>query len=215
MDYITNQNMRYEPFWRERNLFFESLCASEQHWFFVQGHDAYIHELYVPALSSLLNGIEATLRITLHQIGGETQGDMKDIPPYRVLSNKLISQANDLGLDVKYLAFNDEDDFFERLNTTKSNRRDVEIVRLRNNICHGNITEFINRDLGAENSYFSPELLKDTTEKVLAISADWCEILGKFRRQNGMFNYDKPDALQVEKDLALYDKMKADLEKHL
>eukprot|EP00919_Chromeraceae_sp_WS-2016_P001629 GHVR01003907.1.p1 GENE.GHVR01003907.1~~GHVR01003907.1.p1 ORF type:complete len:129 (-),score=3.61 GHVR01003907.1:80-466(-) len=120
MDYITEQNMRYMPFSKERNLFFESLCASEQHWFFVQGHDAYVQGLYVPAISSLLNGIEATLRITLHQIDSKAAGDLSELSPYRVLSNKLISQANELGLQIEYLAFNDENDFLEKLNSKKA-----------------------------------------------------------------------------------------------
>lgn len=212
MDYITNQNMRYAQFWKERNIFFESLCASEQHWFFVQGHDAYFQELYVPALSSLLNGIEASLRITMHQLDPGIESDLSELSPYRVLSNKLISQASELGVDVRYLAFNDEVDFVDKLNSRKPHRKDVEIVRLRNNICHGNITEFINTELGVQNSYFSPELLKDTTERVLAISADWCEMLGRFRRQRGLLHYDTPSADQVQRDLSLYDKMKRDLE---
>jgi len=45
LDYITRQNFRYSQFNEVRNLFFESLSAAEQHWFFVQGHDAYVQEL--------------------------------------------------------------------------------------------------------------------------------------------------------------------------
>jgi hypothetical protein len=52
----------------------------------------------------------------------------------------------------------------------------------------------VNVDLGPENSYFSPELLKTVTEQVLAISADWCEALGEFRKANGFNHYDRPDA---------------------
>ena len=208
MDYITKQNQRYSQFWKQRNSFFESLCAAEQHWFFVQGHDAYVQELYMPALSSLLNGIEATLRITLHQLSGE--GGLEELSPYRVLSNRLIAQAEEVGLDVRYLAFNDEEDFIEKLHSQKPDRRDVEIVRLRNNICHGNILEFVNTDLGPENSFFSPELLKVTTEKVLAISADWCEVLGKFRRGHELIHYDDPSPEQIERDLLLYEKLNGD-----
>jgi len=204
-DYITSQNIRYRDFWKARKIFFESLCAAEQHWFFVQGHDAYVQQLYLPALSSLLNGIEATLRVTLHQVDADISNKTVDLSPYRVLSNNLILQASDKGMEVRYLAFNDEHDFIEKLHSAKPNRRDVEIVRLRNNICHGNIFEFINRDLGAENSFFSPEALKLVTEKVLAISADWCESLGSFRRAHGLLHYDMPSDRQREKDFALYD----------
>lgn len=143
-DYITRQSTRYSQFHDVRNLFFESLCAAEQHWFFVQGHDAFVHELYVPALSSLLNGIEASLRVTLHLLNKETHEDIRDLSPYRVLSNNLILQAQEAGMPVEYLAFNDEEDFFEKLKSEKPNRVDVEIVKLRNNICHGNVMHFVN-----------------------------------------------------------------------
>ncbi|AWM88637.1 hypothetical protein [Microvirga sp. 17 mud 1-3] len=208
-DYITRQNVRYSRFHDIRNLFFESLCAAEQHWFFVQGHDAYVNELYVPALSSLLNGIEATLRVTLHLLDKKPEQDIRDISPYRVLSNKLILQAHEVGMPVKYLAFNDEEKFFEHLSSEKPNKIDVEIVRLRNNICHGNIMEFVNVDLGPENSFFTPESLKVTTEKVLAISADWCEMLGRFRREHGFNHYDRTNDGQINKDLVLFDKIQA------
>lgn len=206
-DYITRQNILYSKFHNIRNLFFESLCAAEQHWFFVQGHDAYVHELYIPALSSLLNGIEASLRVTLHLLDKEAGQDIRDLSPYRVLSNNLILQAHEAGMPVKYLAFNDEADFFTHLKSSKPNRVDVGIVRLRNNICHGNVMDFINTELGPENSFFSPELVKTVTEKVLAISADWCEALGHFRRKHGFNHYDRPDDAQREKDLGLYDHM--------
>jgi hypothetical protein len=206
-DYITRQNIRYSQFHEIRNLFFENLCGAEQHWFFVQGHDAYVNELYLPALSSLLNGIEASLRVTLHLLGKNAEQDVRDLSPYRVLSNKLILQAAEASMPVKYLAFNDEADFFENLKSDKPNKIDVGIVRLRNNICHGNVMQFINVALGPENSFFSPECLKTETEKVLAISADWCEALGAFRRKHNFNHYDRPDDAQRQRDLKLYDQM--------
>lgn len=99
---------------------------------------------------------------------------IRDLSPYRVLSNKLILQAQEEGMPMRYLAFNDEDDFLANLTSEKPNKVDVGIVRLRNNICHGNVIDFVNVDLGPDNSYFSPELLKTVTEQVLTISADWC-----------------------------------------
>ena len=192
--YITRQNVRYSEFHEVRNLFFESLSAAEQHWFFVQGHDAYVHELYVPALSSLLNGIEASLRVTLHLINKEAGEDIRDLSPYRVLSNNLILQADAAGMPVKYLAFNEEKDFFEKLKSEKPNRVDVDIVRLRNNICHGNVMEFVNVELGLENAFFTPELLRPVTERVLAISADWCEALGPFRKAHGLSHFERKPA---------------------
>lgn len=121
-DYILRQNIRYSTFHDVRNLFFESLCAAEQLWFFVQGHDAYVQELYLPALSSLLNGIEASLRVNLHFLNKDTkQPNIQDLSPYRVLSNKLILDAQVAGMPVRYLALNDEKDFVE-LSSLKSPR---------------------------------------------------------------------------------------------
>jgi hypothetical protein len=56
-DYKTRQNVWHLRYREVQNVFL-SLCAPEQHWFFLQGHDAYVQELYLPALSSLLNGIK-------------------------------------------------------------------------------------------------------------------------------------------------------------
>ena len=192
-DYKTRQNVRLLRYREVQNVFL-SLCAPEQHWFFLQGHDAYVQELYLPALSSLLNGIEASLRVTLHLLNKDTeQPDIRDLSPYCVLSNKLISQAQEAGMPVQHLAFSEEKDFLEHLKSEKPSRMDVGIVRLRNNICHGNVTEFINTEHGPEMSFFVPELLRPVTEEVLAISADWCKELGHFRRANGFSHYDPPD----------------------
>jgi hypothetical protein len=80
------------------------------------------------------------------------------------------------------LAFPNETNFNEKLNTRKPNRIDVEIVRQRNNICHGNIFEFVNRDLGLENSFFTPVSLRKLAFELLDISGNWAEKLGDFRR---------------------------------
>lgn len=131
------------------------------------------------------------MRVTLHLLGKEPNEDIRDISPYRVLSNNLILQAMDAGMPVKYLAFNDEADFFENLNSEKPKKSDVKIVKLRNNICHGNIMEFVNVELDFGTGIFTPEFLKPVTEQVLAISADWCEALGPFRKKMGLSYFER------------------------
>jgi len=188
-DYKPRHNIWHFRYREVQNVFL-SLCAAEQHWFFLQGHDAYLERLYLPALSSLLNGIEASLRVTLHLLNKDKEHpDIWALSPYRVLSNKLILQAQEAGMPVQYLAFSEEKDFLENL---KSDNR-VEIVELRNDICHGNVTKFINTELGPEESFFVPDLLRTVTEKVLAISVDWCQALAHFRKANGFSHYDPPD----------------------
>ncbi|MDS0862661.1 hypothetical protein NUV25_33695 [Burkholderia pseudomultivorans] len=190
-DHIIEHFEKNAAWARERNHFFESLCAAEFHWFFVQGIDAIRNEFYVPGASSLLNGIEASLRVTIAQVTGAEPGKpLEELSPYRVLSNNLIVNASDVGMPVSALAFPGESDFLQKLTTSKPNRVDVEIVRQRNNICHGNIFEFINRDLGPENSFFTPECLRSLAYTLLEVSRVWAGELGKFRRSKGLLHYD-------------------------
>jgi hypothetical protein len=172
-----------------RNFFFERLCAAEFHWFFIQGIDAIMNGLYIPGVSSILNGIEASLRMTLAQV---TAGEKPviELSPYRVLSNNLIFNARDMGMPIAVLAFPNEADFDRKLESQKPNRVDVEIVRYRNNICHGNILEFVNRDLGKENSFFTPISLRSLAFILIDISGAWAEQLGQFRRSHNLLDYD-------------------------
>lgn len=173
-----------------RNFFFERLCAAEFHWFFVQGIDALLNGLYVPAVSSLLNGIEASLRVTLDQISNPTN-ELKNLTPYKVLSNSLINNAKNHGMPTDCLAFPGEIDFNQKLNSLKPQKIDVEIVRQRNNICHGNILEFVNSDLGVENSFFTPVSLRKLSFDLLDISGFWAEKLSEYRKSNNLLHYNK------------------------
>lgn len=171
----------------ERNFFFEALCAAEFHWFFVQGVDAVLKGYYVPGVSSLLNGVEASLRVTIAQVSnGRYDEPLDELSPYRVLSNNLIVSALNFGVPVEALAFPGEVDFFEKLKTAKPKRVDVEIVRQRNNICHGNILEFVNRELGKECSFFTPECLRPLAFSLLEVCHRWAGELGGYRKSKGL-----------------------------
>lgn len=179
------------PWARKRNHYFESLCAAEFHWFFVQGLDAIENGFFVPGVSSLLNGIEASLRVTIAQVTSEAKA-IEELSPYKVLSNNLIQSAGQLGMPITALSFPGEDDFHDKLASEKPNRIDVELVRHRNNICHGNIFDFIDRELGPENSIFTPESLKPLAFTLLGVSEGWARELGIYRRNKGMLHYDSP-----------------------
>lgn len=188
-EYTINHFIKCRNWHKERNHFFEWLCASEFHWFFVQGLDAIRFGFYVPGVSSLLNGIEASLRITISQI---QSSDIATPEPsqYKVLSNNLIKQADELGLPISLLALPGELDFRKNLLTQKPNKIDVEIVRLRNNICHGNIHEYINTERGPKDSFFTPLSLKDLSEKLISVSILWAQELGKVRRLHSLLDHD-------------------------
>jgi len=180
--------MAQRQFSAEANFFFEALSAAEFHWFFVQGLTALRAELYLPGVSALLNGVEASLRVTMHQIATEPTGGAEP-SPYRVLSNVLLASAREAGLPVAALAFPGENDYSEKLASPKKDRRDVEVVRLRNNICHGNIFEFITPKTGDVDANFTPHGLRNVSAVLLGVCFEWAKALGDFRRANGLLHY--------------------------
>jgi len=178
--WLARERERYE----EKAKYVERLGAAGMHWFYVQGLQAIRSNLYVPGVCSLLNGIEASLRITIAQV--TASGGIEELSPYKVLSNTLITSGQQLGMPVESLAFPGEADFLVKLATQKPNHVDVEIVRQRNNLCHGNVFEYINRELGPGNAFFTPECLRDLAEQLLGVSDCWTRALGEFRRSKGL-----------------------------
>lgn len=164
----------------ERIFFAQQELGAEVHWFFSQGIDALKHGLVIPACTSFIIGIEASLRVTLSQIENSTR--VKELDPAKLLSNRLIKSAKEKGLPVEQLAFPGEDDFEEKLNSKKPNITNVEIVRVRHNLCHGNILEYINTELGEGNAFFTPECCKILSAKLYFTSRNWAKSLGEFRR---------------------------------
>ena len=164
----------YEP-----RLFVTLLSAAEMHWHFYQGVQAAQTGLYIPAVSSLLNGIEATLRVTLSQ--QKNGPGLIEPSPYKCLSNNLLLDARAIGMQVELLAFPNELDFEAKLISQKPARKMVEIVRVRNNLCHGNVFEFINTDLGEGNAFFTPECLEPLCVALIDLSYRWCDSVSEFR----------------------------------
>jgi len=157
----------------------DALRGAEMHWYFVQGIEALYQQLYLPGILGLLTGIEASLRVTMHQL--QDFNFESELSDYRVLSNLLISQAGEEGLPIEQLAFPREDDFLAKLQTKKPNRVDVKIVALRNDLAHGNVSDFVNRDLGENCYFFTPECLLSIADDLLFVSSRWAIQLGTFR----------------------------------
>lgn len=169
---------------QERVFFAEQGLGAEVHWFFTQAVQALKSELYLPACTSFLNGIEASLRVTISQV--ENPARVEALDPVKTLSNRLLKSAHEAGLPVEALAFPEEDDFLERLESKKPNQVNAEVVRVRHNLCHGNILEYINTDLGEDNAFFTPECCRELADLLHKVSIEWAEKLGVFRR--GLFN---------------------------
>lgn len=165
----------------EKVFFLQHGIGAEVHWFFTQGLAALKSELYLPACTSFLIGIEASLRVTQAQI--ENSAIVNELDPAKTLSNRLLNDAGDNGLPVHLLAFPEETDFSDKLASRKPNFRNVEIVRVRHNICHGNILEHRNSELGIDDIFFTPECVRDLTNNIYHISKKWVKGLGEFRKK--------------------------------
>lgn len=88
------------------------------------------------------------------------------------------------GLPVELLRFSDEEDFLEKLNSVTKPNRNVEIVRLRHNLAHGNIFDYIERPQELDEQLFVPDLLENVTIEVSRISHSWLAGVCEFRAVN-------------------------------
>lgn len=188
-DRSSASTMKLTVFQRTKATQFFALYLGDPaiHWFFIQAINALEHELYIPACSAILNGIEASLRRTLHQM--EKPDDITILSPYKVLSNALVSRAQDLSLPTQALSFPNEIDFNDKLASRKPNRVDIEIVRVRNNICHGNILEYIAVIPETNGTLLTPECLRDLAWDLIDVSWSWVYSLGLFRMDKGLHSY--------------------------
>lgn len=165
-----------------KSFFIGALLNPAFHWHFTQGQQALEQELYLPGVSALLNGIEASLRVTMAELSG---GDPEklELSNYQLLSNTLLRQGRDAGLPVEALSFPNENDFKGQLDT----KTNVQVVALRHDICHGNILEFIQTLEGEEPiQILTPECLRPTAALLLGVSLKWARDLGDFRREVGL-----------------------------
>lgn len=152
------------------------LQAPEFHWHFAQGIKAIQSKLYIPGVSSILAGIEASIRSTLYWLKTSEFPLKGDLGP--VLSNSLLRKAHEQGLPVELLAFPEEANFIAMLATSKPQ---VKIVKIRNDLAHGNIQAFIDRELGDDLAIFTPECLRSLAYQLQDLSFVWAIGLAQFR----------------------------------
>ena len=117
----------------------------------------------------------------MRQLAGQKL--MDDAELGATLSNSLLRAALDAGLPVETLAFPGEADFSSRI---RSKQPYAEIVRVRHNLCHGNVLEWVNTSLGKDYAMFTPECLRPLTETLLKRSVEWTAALGSFRSIKGL-----------------------------
>ena len=159
------------------NQVVQTLRAAEFHWHFAQGLRALESGLYLPGVLALVTGVEASIRFTLYKLKSSKFPFEGDLGP--VLSNSLLRHARDQGLPVDLLAFAEDVNFLAALNTKKP---EVRIVRVRNDLAHGNVQTFINQEFGDTDAFFTPECLRLLSNELEAVVLHWIEGLAVFMK---------------------------------
>ncbi len=161
----------------DNTYFLRAFTPSPFHWHFQQAYEALQQNLFLPGLSGLLNAIEASLRATICELENTTlDGDLG-----RVMSNSLLRNAKKHGMKIEVLAFPDETNFQEMV----ASKEPVQLVRLRNDICHGNFHAYSN-NLAEVGEFFTPECLRPISANLLDISFKWAKELSIFRQETGL-----------------------------
>lgn len=171
-DFLRRQRADFD----ERSYWLQHSLGAESHWLFIQAYDALKHELYLPACTGFLTGIEGSLRNTMAQV--KIPARIDNVDDISLLSNSLLRQARANGMSIDALAFPGEHDFEANLPT----RQNVELVRVRHTLCHGNILEYV-RAQDDLPPFFTPECCRDLANKLHMISRSWVANLGEYRKQ--------------------------------
>nr|WP_320048885.1 hypothetical protein [uncultured Desulfuromonas sp.] len=153
--------------------------AAETHWYFIEGAQAFHHGLYLASSLSFLNGIESSIRALLMYIDQGFENDDLVGPTF---SNRLLRDAQKVGLNVEILAFDDEPDF---LTDIQSNKPNVKIVQTRHNLCHGNVFEYIEDIPVTNDRIFTPNSLYPLASKLRDLGEAWSKEIERFKRWAG------------------------------
>lgn len=171
--FLQTQRADYE----ERNYWFQQSLGAENQWLFIQASDALKHELYLPACTGFLTGIEASLRNTIAQL--QNLASVENLVNVSTLSNGLLRIARDSGISIDCLIFPGEQAFEENLLTRQNH---VSLVKVRHKLCHGNIFEYVVTPEGLP-AFFTPECCRELAHTLHQISREWVASLGAFRDQ--------------------------------
>jgi len=150
--------------------------------FFRDGYACVAHGQYLAACLCFITGIEMSLRLALlHKLKLDIRDAWKSkeigVP---LLSNKLLREAKAISLPVEILRFHrDPEDSDFLLNLQSDDRfKQAHIVRLRNNICHGNLNIFTKEEDG-EGKIYRSDIEKEARELEEIVIA-WGQGYGKW-----------------------------------
>ncbi|KAB8042539.1 hypothetical protein [Janthinobacterium aquaticum] len=169
---------RFRSFADQHN-YYRRLRGAETHWFFVEAEKALRHGLYIAAVLSFINGIEASIRTNVLYHQGKF--DEESMSKVNIMKNRLLHEARAIGLKVEMLAFPGELDFEEKLKDNVT----VELVRVRNNLCHGNVFEYFQKVTGTSETIFTSECLQNLALTLKDVSEKWTKEIERFKESQG------------------------------
>jgi hypothetical protein len=159
--------------------YYRRLRGAETHWFFVEAEKALRHDLYIAAVLSFINGIEASIRTNVMYM--QKKFDEESMGKVDIMKNTLLLEARSIGMRVELLSFPDEADFEEKLNSKGKNKKSVELIRVRNNLCHGNVFEYFQKVPDSEEIIFTSECLRGLALTLQSISQAWSKEIERFK----------------------------------
>jgi len=150
--------------------------------FFRNGYACMAHQQYLAACLCFITGIEMSLRLPLlHSLSLDIRDAWKSkaigVP---LLSNELLRKAKAINLPVEVLRFGLDPEISDFVLNLESDDRSEQayIVRLRNNICHGNLNFIVKEEDGERKIYYSD--IEKEAKELEKVAIAWAKGYGRW-----------------------------------
>lgn len=162
---------------RDKRIMQEARGA-ECHHHLIESYDCFNAGLYIASSLCSITFIEITARYLKAIIETHKTEKHVDIDKNTILNRKLLLELKKEGVNVETLAVEEKETFRERLNNNTNN---IEISKIRNNICHGNYSNYF-EDTEA-GKVFTPYLVKEDSSTLLYISEKWLSEFSRYKKE--------------------------------
>jgi hypothetical protein len=149
--------------------------AAQTHWYFAEAKGSLRDGRFLASVLCVFNGIEASVRWLHAAHFPKNEAYLEGVP---IFGHGLLRDLESLGYKVEVLAFPGETDFLSKI---KSKKPQVELLRHRNNLAHGNVTEFFQSSPESDERIFSPECLRDLANTLEEVSNAWLREVERYR----------------------------------
>jgi len=149
--------------------------AAETHWYFVEAATCFRAKSFLASALCSFNALESSMRWIQKRQQAQPYLDLDT----GNLNHELIRKTQALGYRVDVLAFPGESNFLTKIGT--SQKPYVELVRQRNNICHGNVVEYFQTVPSTGDTIFTLECVRDLASNLLGVCEAWTKEVQRHR----------------------------------